>query len=143
MTKSAYFQKLLDPRWQKKRLDVMSQANFSCQLCGDAEITLNVHHKEYFKGHEPWEYEVDQLTCVCQPCHESLHFQSDVFKKVCSRLPIDGPNSKFEVAIFLAGLINMPYEDLLQILDGEDCQPIRRKYSVGQKFNLWSGHDKN
>jgi len=115
----------------------MSHASFACQLCGETEATLNVHHKEYFKGHEPWEYEVDQLTCVCQPCHESLHAQGDAFKKICSFLPIDGPNSKGDLAIFLAGVIGLPYEKMLEIIDGEDCNPIQHIYQAGINFNSW------
>jgi methionyl-tRNA synthetase len=58
---SAYWEKLKDPRWQKLRLEAMQKADFHCERCGDGESTLNVHHKEYFKGREPWEYKPKQL----------------------------------------------------------------------------------
>lgn len=46
-TKSSYSEKLKDPRWQKKRLEVMESNEFCCEMCGDNESTLHVHHKEY------------------------------------------------------------------------------------------------
>jgi predicted HNH restriction endonuclease len=71
--KKTYYEKLKDPRWQKKRLEVMSEHNFTCEMCADSETTLNVHHKEYFKDWEPWQYANSQLTCLCENCHEATH----------------------------------------------------------------------
>lgn len=66
-----YWEKLKDPRWQRKRLEVMKQADFACECCGDCESTLNVHHGYYKKGAEPWEYPSETLHCLCEACHES------------------------------------------------------------------------
>lgn len=66
-----YREKFKDPRWQKKRLDIMSRDNFTCQICGETERTLNVHHRIYERGREPWEYNNDLLVTLCQPCHET------------------------------------------------------------------------
>ena len=30
-----YSEKLKDPRWQKKRLEILERDNFRCQYCGD------------------------------------------------------------------------------------------------------------
>lgn len=69
--KTAYSQKLLDPRWQKKRLEILSKDEFTCQLCGDTEETLHVHHKYYAEGCEPWDEENDLgLVTLCAPCHK-------------------------------------------------------------------------
>jgi hypothetical protein len=64
-----YLEKLRDPRWQKKRLEIMSRDNFSCQICEDTKSTLNVHHRMYFPGKEPWEYEDWCLVTLCENCH--------------------------------------------------------------------------
>jgi 5-methylcytosine-specific restriction endonuclease McrA len=56
-----YFEKLKDPRWQRKRLEVMERAGFACEYCGSATETLNVHHGFYEKGKEPWEYDNDKI----------------------------------------------------------------------------------
>lgn len=63
-----YKEKLLDPRWQKKRLDILSRDDFRCKFCGDNQKTLHVHHIDY-KGKEPWEIEDKLLITLCDPCH--------------------------------------------------------------------------
>lgn len=65
---TAYSKKLLDPRWQKKRLEIMNRDNFSCTCCGNNESTLNIHHKSY--KNNPWEVDNDQLVTVCVLCHK-------------------------------------------------------------------------
>lgn len=69
MAKKTYSEKLRDPRWQKKRLSVLSRDNFTCQLCSDQETELHVHHKYYTAGAEPWEYENEILITYCAHCH--------------------------------------------------------------------------
>jgi len=68
-----YFEMLRDPRWQKKRLEIMGRDHFKCRLCGDGETTLNVHHLSYEKGAAPWDYPDAFLITACQPCHEEMH----------------------------------------------------------------------
>ena len=68
--KKTYWEKFKDPRWQKKRLEVMNRAGFVCVRCGDSENTLNVHHRWYISGMEPWDYGTDQLECLCDMCHQ-------------------------------------------------------------------------
>jgi len=64
-----YSEKLKDPRWQKKRLEVLQRDSFTCQLCGDAETELHVHHHTYAKGRQPWEYELTNFSTYCKHCH--------------------------------------------------------------------------
>lgn len=71
MKKSNYYEKLKDPRWQKKRLEVFERDNFTCQRCDATNKTLNVHHKVYLPdARNPWEYELEYLITLCQECHE-------------------------------------------------------------------------
>lgn len=70
---STYAQKLKDPRWQRKRLEIMSRDGFTCQKCGSASNTLNVHHHRYLLGRNPWEYPDADLVTLCEKCHESEH----------------------------------------------------------------------
>jgi hypothetical protein len=65
-----YSDKLRDPRWQKKRLEIFERDGFACQSCGDNTEMLCVHHLYYEKGKEPWEYENEALLTLCNPCHE-------------------------------------------------------------------------
>jgi hypothetical protein len=64
-----YFEKLKDPRWQRRRLEIMQRANFACEMCGDTSETLNVHHGYYSRGLDPWDYDDHSLHCLCEACH--------------------------------------------------------------------------
>lgn len=66
----AYLAKLRDPRWQKKRLEVFNRDGWACKYCGDTQSSLQVHHKAYQKGKEPWDYPMDWLITACETCHE-------------------------------------------------------------------------
>jgi len=68
-----YLEKLKDPRWQKKRLEVLEKSNFACDNCEDDKSTLHVHHHYYIKGNEPWEYDLFELGCLCDKCHSIQH----------------------------------------------------------------------
>lgn len=66
---SKYSEKLRDPRWQKKRLEIMERDTFSCQRCGDTKSTLNVHHLWYEPKTEPWDYNEECFITLCEDCH--------------------------------------------------------------------------
>jgi hypothetical protein len=62
-----YSEKLRDPRWQRKRLEVMQRDKFTCLACGDKASTLNVHHKQYHG--DPWDAPMPSLETLCEACH--------------------------------------------------------------------------
>lgn len=66
-----YAEKLKDPRWQKKRLEILERDDFSCRSCGSDAKELHVHHLIYLKGKEPWEYKNEHLVTLCKKCHEN------------------------------------------------------------------------
>jgi hypothetical protein len=68
----AYADLLKDPRWQKKRLEVMARDGFECSNCGTETKTLHVHHGYYEKGKMPWEYPDETLYCLCEKCHREV-----------------------------------------------------------------------
>lgn len=70
---SEFWQKYKDPRWQRRRLEIMQRADFRCENCEDEGSTLNVHHKIYRKKADPWDYGDDELLCLCETCHEQWH----------------------------------------------------------------------
>lgn len=70
---TTYSEKLRDPRWQRKRLEIMERDRFKCRLCGDESSTLNVHHLKYRKGRDPWDYNENYLVTTCETCHERMH----------------------------------------------------------------------
>jgi len=64
-----YSEKLRDPRWQRKRLEVMERDDFTCSDCGDEKSTLSVHHKQYHG--DPWDAPMWALETLCEKCHET------------------------------------------------------------------------
>ncbi len=72
-----YAEKLKNPRWQKKRLEILERDEFSCQSCGSEEETLHVHHISYRKKTEPWEYDNDELITLCEHCHKNITEYTD------------------------------------------------------------------
>jgi len=78
--KSSYAEKLKDPRWQRKRLEVMNRDAFTCRDCESKDKTLNVHHCFYEKG-DPWDTADQFLITVCEGCHKERHESEDLAKR--------------------------------------------------------------
>jgi hypothetical protein len=68
-SKELYAEKLLDPRWQRKRLVIFERDNWTCQSCNHTDRTLCVHHKVY-RGKDPWDAKDEDLVTLCSVCHE-------------------------------------------------------------------------
>lgn len=66
----SYQDKLKDPRWQKKRLEILERDEWTCQRCYSQKDTLNVHHRKYLPNKDPWECPNELLITLCQSCHE-------------------------------------------------------------------------
>lgn len=66
---SSYAQLLRDPRWQRKRLEILSRDQWRCKWCGCSDSTLHVHHHFYIKGRAPWQYLNSALITLCHECH--------------------------------------------------------------------------
>jgi hypothetical protein len=67
--KTTYSEQLKDPRWQRKRIEIMQRDNFGCQLCGDTQTELHIHHKKYLKNKLAFEYDNTHLITYCKHCH--------------------------------------------------------------------------
>ena len=76
MNKTDFFEQYKDPRWQKKRLEILQRDEFKCRSCRDDLSTLHVHHFFYDPDLTPWEYENDKLITLCETCHEAYHYLS-------------------------------------------------------------------
>ncbi len=79
-----YWKLLQRPEWQKKRLEVLDASGWSCVECGSSENSLHVHHKQYFKDRNPWEYENEQLEVLCDKCHTVQHQSIQNIKEIIS-----------------------------------------------------------
>lgn len=78
---SEYAQKLKDPRWQKKRLEILERDNWSCQICHDSDSTLVVHHRKYLPNIDPWDYPNDLLVTLCEGHHEAERTERPRFEE--------------------------------------------------------------
>jgi len=65
-----YQNQLRDPRWQRKRLDILTRDNWTCQYCGSTTNSLNVHHIKYAEFGAPWDAEDDWMITFCEHCHQ-------------------------------------------------------------------------
>ena len=101
-----------DPRWQKKRLEILSRDGFKCCLCGRDDTQLHVHHTSYEKGRMIWEYPNGYYRTLCDPCHKKLHALKDITSESLGdfeRVAIDGMiNIKFKDIELILSAINDP-----------------------------------
>jgi hypothetical protein len=82
-----YCEKLRDPRWQRRRLEVMNRDDFTCQRCGDDTSTLNVHHRAYAGRRDPWDYPLTALVTLCEDCHkDETYGRADCEKQLLAAL---------------------------------------------------------
>lgn len=74
MNREDFLKQYKDPRWQKRRLQILERDDFCCRKCDDPVTTLHVHHIRYLKGKPPWESPDKDLTTLCQDCHEVVSY---------------------------------------------------------------------
>jgi len=134
MSAKTYYEKLQDPRWQKLRLEAMQKSRFMCSNCFASDQTLNVHHKDYIKGKEPWEYTLHQLSVLCKSCHENYHNKIDPFRYISSVLDFDGPWDRRKISFIIAGYIDATYESFCMRIEEPEEENSLRFYNLGVKF---------
>lgn len=123
-----YAETLKDPRWQRKRLEMLQSANFECNCCGANDKTLHVHHRQYFKGRMVWDYGSNELDVLCEDCHKEEHAYLDGLKTLLSEV---GAHEAFAL---LAGFHHhSDWVDADNISDGRDSNPL--VYAAG--FIAW------
>lgn len=85
--KKTYADKLKDPRWQRKRLNIFNRDNWRCALCRTRDATLHVHHLAY--SGEPWEAPDRDLVTLCENCHERVEAQElpIEYRKLAATIP--------------------------------------------------------
>jgi hypothetical protein len=93
---SYYSDKLADPRWQRKRLEILQAANFRCEDCGRGDIELQVHHCAYLPGKKTWEHDVSLLMCVCVYCHANRQNREDAIRVSLGRIMRHLPPAQLE-----------------------------------------------
>lgn len=96
------------PEWQKKRLEALAVAEFSCQRCCDKESQLHVHHKRYVKNRMIWEYSVNELEVLCEECHQYAHIEKDIFQDFLARFPSESIGDFFSLLLGFSSKVNGP-----------------------------------
>lgn len=110
MGKKKYSELLLDPRWQKRRLEVLQNSDWECKSCYAKDSTLHVHHKHYVQGRDPWEYEDSQLVVLCDDCHSSRHESDKKLHNLLARADVTGmPGNVDDLYWLIAGFLS--YDD--------------------------------
>lgn len=134
MSKKSYSEKLRDPRWQRKRLQILERDNFTCGSCGDKTSELHVHHREYESGGEPWDGD-DRMKCArCKACHDKIELSLRF-----ARRQICDPQR----AIYLSAFVHLltekgePYAATIgEIVDCFLCDPELPKKIIRELSNL-------
>lgn len=134
--KSEYSQKLLDPRWQKLRLDVFQRDGFKCVICGDGNKTLHAHHSYYRRGSDgPWDYPPHSVITLCCDCHNDEH---QMLEEARGRLTEIISRCGFNTAIAIHGLA----DDLLNfegMSDPELGAFARKLWELSESRNKYRG----
>ncbi len=72
LKREEYLKFLASPQWQKLREQTLKRDGYRCRVCNKGKkAVLQVHHRTYerFGGNE----ELDDLTTLCEGCHELFH----------------------------------------------------------------------
>ena len=78
------YAKLLESQeWKTRRDEIIERDGHKCAICNlpEPEVQLHVHHRQYYLGLLPWEYEDDDLITLCESCHRKIHDEGVILKK--------------------------------------------------------------
>jgi hypothetical protein len=126
-SKELYAEKLKDPKWKAKREEILERDGHECVYCRedhekypDYEIVkgvLDVHHRFYRQGSEPWEYPQEALITLCRECHENEEYQiKQGVKSLTQELRRKGRGYDFQLLSVL----------IRSLPDGKDCKEALR-----------------
>ena len=131
---SEYQTKLRDPRWQRRRLEKMQEADWQCEICGDDKSELHVHHREYWPDFEPWDYPLEQLRCLCRDCHTLSHMPQDKIKTYAESIALLPLVETLQNSVF----------DVYELMDKEqywaadaEREPVISRQIRDDVFRIW------
>lgn len=124
-----YIELLRDPRWQRKRLEVMQRDGFECLSCGDKGKTLHVHHRSYARGRKPWEYDDDNFETVCVDCHER---KTQLRRRLTDAIGMLDESWELEVLGYAEGLAALQCAKMIELCGWEHAIGIARAWDLGR-----------
>jgi hypothetical protein len=135
---TSYSEKLKDPRWQRKRLEVFSRDNFTCVECGAKDKTLHVHHRKY--SGEPWEAPLEDLQTLCYECHELIttmlpSVEEQVLRCLRLRLPNFSAQLSFQAwLLYTDGAVIAEMVDHMQALRDHSAEVLKTLRELRQNI---------
>jgi hypothetical protein len=120
-----YSDKLRDPRWQKKRLEILERDGWACTCCEEPRKTLHVHHKKY--NSNPWDADDNDLVTLCEGCHKDLTGRIASLKGVIPLLDI---GSVAVVAGFAKALIQSEQCVDVNLINAEEIDGFAQFHEV-------------
>ena len=72
---SNYERLLKTPEWREYSKTIIKRDNCTCQICHQkkSEHELQVHHKKYIEGNDPWDHPQELVETLCNKCHWHWH----------------------------------------------------------------------
>lgn len=55
------------------REECFKSADYTCQICKTRGIILNAHHIKSWKDYPEERFNLDNLQCLCEDCHNKIH----------------------------------------------------------------------
>ena len=115
----------------------MKRDDFTCLSCGSKDKTLNVHHKTYRKGADPWDYDDDNFATYCENCHKEIHGYIDDIKMRLNR------DFKAMVFSFLVDVDDDRYLEMMNVIrliatgsiDDPKDQSYERRVQMVEELN--------
>jgi hypothetical protein len=112
-SKNPYSERYLDPRWQRKKSEIMQRDHWCCTCCKDGTSCLYVHHHYYIANRDPWEYPDWALITLCEACHLEHHAN---------------PNQRYEWERYMTAFSTVNCEMLAEII--EECVRVAREDQI-------------
>ena len=113
-----------DPRWQRRRLEILESRGWECESCGAKDQTLEVHHcfYEWPWKNEIWDYPDNCFLVLCEDHHEEWHRKKLELDKLC------------------AGFFSGDLDKAIGLLRGLRCQAVGDDVLLNREMDVLEIH---
>lgn len=136
-----YAEKLKDPRWQKRRLEVLEAAGWKCQACKATDKTLHVHHNFYRTRTHPWDYPNHAFLALCEQCHQSAECQRQELLQCIENIYESKSSADFVGAVI--GFLKAAYMDYCLDDDPSHSELLRNRQQAWGFARFWQGDERD
>ncbi len=124
-----YAEKLKDPKWKDKRLEILKRDGYLCLCCHFNHkvqpYKLHVHHLRYLPNREPWEYRDEDLITLCYDCHKMAHM-----------LP-ERRNNQIEIEKYFCDKFKMNYSNWEVLINGDIKKAREINKNHPNRYDPW------